>query len=319
LAKLQPKCILIARTDLWPEFLRTAFELKIPTLLFACTLNNKSSIVLKSFYRWLFAKLTTIHLVSKIDQKMAQSTLTPAANFVTGDTRYDQVTYRLENANINITKRLAALKRPTLVAGSTWPQDEAVLLPAIKEFIQNKKMTLVIAPHEVSSRHINNLFFKFKEFNLKAITYSHLGDSFITAPTADHLGDVDVLIVDQIGVLAEVYLAGDAAFVGGSFKKKVHSVMEPLAAGLPAFVGPFHTNNREAIEFQSVYLANHLPAVQSANTADELKNKIATWLQQTDSFAENRKLIKQEVEKRQGASQHVIDWVKSLEKNRSEK
>jgi 3-deoxy-D-manno-octulosonic-acid transferase len=61
-----------------------------------------------------------------------------------------------------------------------------------------------------------------------------------------------VLLVDQVGWLAELYAWGDMAFVGGSFRKTVHSVMEALGAGLKTFVGPLHTNNREAIEFQNV-------------------------------------------------------------------
>ena len=61
--------------------------------------------------------------------------------------------------------------------------------------------------------------------------------------------NADFLLVDEIGYLADLYRYADIAFVGGSFKEKVHSVMEPLCCGLPVLVGPFYQNNPEAAKY----------------------------------------------------------------------
>jgi 3-deoxy-D-manno-octulosonic-acid transferase len=59
----------------------------------------------------------------------------------------------------------------------------------------------------------------------------------------------NVFLIDKIGYLADCYRFADLAFVGGSFKEKIHSVMEPLCCGLPVLSGPYYANNPEAIKY----------------------------------------------------------------------
>jgi 3-deoxy-D-manno-octulosonic-acid transferase len=55
------------------------------------------------------------------------------------------------------------------------------------------------------------------------------------------------VLVDRVGVLAELYAAADAAFVGGGFHAAgLHSVLEPAAFGVPVCFGPRHANSRDA-------------------------------------------------------------------------
>ena len=59
-----------------------------------------------------------------------------------------------------------------------------------------------------------------------------------------------IIVVDQIGHLFGLYSKCEVAFVGGSFKKKVHSILEPLSFGLPVLIGPYYNNNFEAKQYK---------------------------------------------------------------------
>lgn len=107
---------------------------------------------------------------------------------------------------------------------------------------------------------------------------------------------------------------GRLAFVGGSFRKTVHSVMEPLAAGCVCFFGPLHVNNREAIDFQSEQIANFgfAPAicVQNSDDFSEKLHAVRTAVQSSpQSIAEQ---IKDMVRARGGATKKALDWIEGL-------
>jgi 3-deoxy-D-manno-octulosonic-acid transferase len=117
--------------------------------------------------------------------------------------------------------------------------------------------------------------------------------------------DQQIMLVDEIGRLQELYLWGHCAFVGGSFKDKVHSVMEPLAAGCPVVIGPYHLNNREALHFQHKRLQQDLFIVSPINNAMELQR----WLTKTSVFTAQNDL-KMTIQKMSGATVKLKDWIK---------
>jgi 3-deoxy-D-manno-octulosonic-acid transferase len=156
---------------------------------------------------------------------------------VTGDTRYDQVAARARTRQ-QASPLLAPLRssRPTLVAGSTWPADEAVLLPAWRALrVAVPEARLVIAPHEPTEEHC-------------APIRRWAQDAGLTLAALDAAGaDDDVVLVDRVGVLGDLYALGDAAFVGGGFHAAgLHSVLEPASFAMPVLFGPRHHGSRDA-------------------------------------------------------------------------
>src|SRR5262249_36413758 len=149
---------------------------------------------------------------------------------VAGDTRYDQVAQRAAAADRSgpLLSRLAA-KRPTLVAGSTWPTDEAHLLAGITAArVRVPSMRLIIAPHEMSGAHLDAIVAWARREHLTCARVDEL-----TAATAD------VVLVDRFGLLGDLYALADVAFVGGGFHAAgLHSVLEPAAFGAPVLFGP---------------------------------------------------------------------------------
>lgn len=287
-----PSLCLISRTDVWPELTLQNKLNNIPTILFSATFASNSSRlkgVAKFFTRLALKNLSHISVVSQEDaQNIAKLNLNVPIT-VDGDTRYDQVLFRLLNAN-NIKPLFS--KEIDLIAGSTWTQDEDVLIPAaalLKKKKSNFKM--IVVPHEIQSDHIQKIETTLAQNNFSHSRYSELDSQWNT----------DVLIVDTVGILADLYRYARVAFVGGSFVRQVHSVMEPLACGIPVIVGPYFENNREAVEFR------RLGFVSIANSTEELAMLIERNLSQSDT-----KSLQHEIKERQGATLRIVELIASV-------
>ncbi len=294
----KPRAGLFARTDVWPNFATIAHDRGLPMLLFAATFGAQSSRLgwgRASLARWVFSRFSKIYCVSEMDAENLRQVSQQLPIEVRGDTRYDQVFDRLEKQG-HLNEELAPGENDfVVIAGSTWPEDEAVLLPAFSKLLE-EGARIVLIPHEVGESRLRNI-----EENLASLQVSCQRFSETT-----HWRQTSVLLVDQIGKLADLYRWGDVAFVGGSFRKQVHSVMEPLAAGLPVVVGPFHQNNREAVQFQSVFLSSGEAAVRKIETTAEFSEQVRFWKQNGPVHPE----LSECVRTRTGATQAVVDWLR---------
>ena len=182
---------------------------------------------------------------------------------------------------------------PCFVVGSSWPEDEAIILPALTHPVE-QGLKVILAPHEPTPSHLRDLEEKLSGLSIKSHRYSML---------EDHL-NAPVVIVDQVGVLADLYRLGSVAFVGGSFKKSVHSVMEPAASGALSLVGPYHHNSREALA-----LKNHGFAREIANSQD-LNEILMGEMNKTPQEGHGRKqAILEFVASNRGVSHKVAQWI----------
>jgi 3-deoxy-D-manno-octulosonic-acid transferase len=289
----RPFALLVARTDVWPEMARQVSLRGMKSALFSATLTTGSART-RGVGRWAtretLDRLDEIFCVTEDDVAQFRALGLRHANVsLAGDTRYDQVLARL--AAPKPVKTLSSSRRTLFVCGSTWPEDEDVLIPALAEL--RSSVCGVLVPHEPTPSHVAELEEKLRAAGLTPIRYSAL-------QTND---EGSCLIVDQVGILAELYLQARFSFVGGSFRKTVHSVMEPLAAGCVTFVGPLHTNNREAVEF----LSPALSFVRLVRSSDELKDAITELLARPDQ----KRQIQDAVRARTGSSQKLVDWVRA--------
>ncbi len=260
LKKYKPRCGLIARTDLWPEILSQAQQRQIPIVLFSYTQRppERMSWLARKTRAWMLQYISEIRCVTEEDAVHLKALGVQSPITVEGDTRYDQVRYRLSHPKelpLALQPRL-----PALVAGSTWKADEEVLLDALTPLLIAKRMQLILVPHEPDHSHIQALAGELEKRGLSHARFS----------SEKEWGDRDILLVDRIGVLAELYQWGTFAFVGGSYRGSVHSVMEPLGAGLITLVGPHHLNNREATEFAKISIGP-FSAVHPCPNAESFK------------------------------------------------
>jgi 3-deoxy-D-manno-octulosonic-acid transferase len=304
LAYHKPKTLLVARTDVWPEMARQAHLANVRSLLFSATLTSKSGRA-RGLGKWMskatFSNLTSIFAVSDDDTKQFEELSLPKTKIVkAGDTRYDQVLERLSKPKPLKESLFASQGQqglPVVVCGSTWPEDEAQILTAIAEL--KGQARFIVVPHEPDEAHLVELEERLSSLGLKSCRYSK-----------SETWQNDVLLIDTIGILAELYLKADYAFVGGSFKKNVHSVMEPLAAGCLTLVGPFHSNNREALAFRQLPVSGseaRLTMVTEVSSSSAIVKTI-TEAKKVPLEALKRE-IQNEVRARTGASRKVVDWV----------
>lgn len=249
----QPKALLYARTDVWFEMSRQCRLAGIPVIVFSMTFQKKINLMLHLFLKWRWQFVDRYFVVSETDKTNLSTLVDSSVIEVVGDSRYDQCLYRL-SLNKELPVRWSPSDLKTFIAGSTWPEDEQILLPVIQK--TKNKFRWILVPHETTDSHLSDLK---KQLNTLNISYTLFSQT-------DNWTEATVLLVDKMGFLAELYKQSDFSFIGGSFRKQVHSVMESLACGCMTFVGPFYQNNREAIEFSQ--LKGSLKPVQIAKDAD---------------------------------------------------
>lgn len=260
LDSLNPSLVLLARTDVWPDFVTQCRERQIPTVLFSATRS-------KPFRGWLFAKwinlwrfnqLSLITTVSQADEMHFRRLGISTSVMVTGDTRYDQVIHRLGEKR-EIPVKIANDGRRLGVLGSTWWDDDQIWIDALTDASLRQGFRWFWVPHEISLKKVQELTQQLKNSGFSVERLSETST-----------WRADILIVDSVGYLADIYSRAGVAFVGGSFKQKVHSVMEPLAAGCPVLVGPFHDNSREALDFRKIEIAPGVKAVSVCENSEQI-------------------------------------------------
>jgi 3-deoxy-D-manno-octulosonic-acid transferase len=161
-----------------------------------------------------------------------EMTIAPA-----GETRYDQVLQRSADAKGRHLLQPSLVKgKRIIVAGSTWKEDEEVLLPAFRKLAHyDDSVLLILVPHEPTERALEEIE---KAINCRpqSIRFSALND----------YDKERIILVDSVGILMALYQYADIAFVGGSFRQNVHNVLEPAVYGIPVVYGPRHANSQEA-------------------------------------------------------------------------
>lgn len=291
LQKWNPRALLFSRTDVWPVLVEQATHRGLPTLLFSATFADNSS-RLHGLTRYLtqhtLNQLTEIHCVAPEDVENLKPLQLKTPLIVSGDTRFDQVFHRLENPKPLKSELMPSPEEFIFIAGSTWPEDEKVLVPALSE-LKKLHIKTILAPHETTPEHLHHLEQSLSAGGLKFVRYSQALDW-----PAD-----SILIIDQVGILAELYTWADIAFIGGSFKKQVHSVMEALAAGLPVLVGPYHRNNREALFYQKKSFSSGI-VVQVVHSSED----VVILLQRMKKKQEQSPQIKEEIRREVGKNRH---------------
>lgn len=239
---LQPTALVYAKLDIWPLLTARASDRGVKLGLVSGTVAPNSTRhggLAGALLRDAYGALDAIGSVAAADaDRLASLGADPRRIVVTGDTRYDQVAARA--AQVDRTSPLLAplaSAAPTLVAGSTWPADERVLLEAWRE-VRNAlpAARLIIAPHEPNEGHLAPIE---AWGSAHGIAVARLG-----TPSAS---SAPVVLVDRVGVLGELYALASAAFVGGGFHAAgLHSVLEPAAFGAPVAFGPRIANARDA-------------------------------------------------------------------------
>ena len=306
---LQPTALVFSKLDVWPELTLAAARRGVKLGLISATVSSESSRLRWPTRRWAhpaYAALDSIGTISEEDgRRLELLGARPEAIAVTGDTRYDSVAERAER--IDRTRepfaRLAATPGDTftIVAGSTWPADEAVLLPAFADLlVQLPTARLLLAPHEPNPDHLAGIAERLRHLKLpRPVRLSQL----------EHAKAGPVIVVDRVGILADLYALGDTAFVGGGFHRAgLHSVLEPAVFGVPTMFGPHWRMSRDA----ALLLEDGGAVALSTDGRHPLHSQWLVWHHDPAARRKAGKAAKTMVDEGRGASERTTALVRGL-------
>lgn len=244
---IKPDLFVMMRYDIWPNLVWKLKEMNIPAFIVDATMrenSNRSLPLLRSFHKSLYNDISKILTVSKADADAFKLfNIENNVVSVVGDTRFDRVYQKsLKAREKKLIHPDVLINKKVLVAGSTWEQDEEVILRAFTKLAKyDKYVILIIAPHEPSLLNLEKIEDEFAG-RLNTIRFSYLNN---------YSGE-KVIIVDSIGILLTLYTYADVAFVGGSFKQNIHNVLEAAVYGIPVMFGPKIGNSQEAKELHKL-------------------------------------------------------------------
>jgi len=301
---VNPNLVLWIKYDYWYYYLRELRKRKIPVLLvsplflpdqpFFKWYGNIHRLMLDSFHAFFVQNDLSRQLLASLG--IAESV------FVSGDTRFDRV--------IDIAKGVESLPlieafcdtHPVIVAGSTWEEDEEEL----DHFANtHPDIRFIIAPHEIEEDHLRDMENLFRH----SIRYSTLEKQTQAShregiSVFEQIQPVNVLIIDNIGMLARLYYYAKICYVGGGFGDDgVHNVLEAAVYGKPVVTGPVIEKFIEVMELAD---AGGVIIIDNALEAESVFNRL---LENESEYTFHGNAAKDYVYERRGATQKIIRYI----------
>ena len=249
---LQPKMAIFVKYEFWPAYIRELKKRDIPIYSISAIFRPK-----QYFFRWwgkgqlrVLRAFTHIFVQDESSRRLLAEHGVHNAS-VAGDTRFDRVKQTACAVRPASPVRLQPIAEfaegceRVLVAGSTWPEDEA-LLAQLK--IKNEELKIILVPHEINEAHLHFIFNLFKG---RMVKYSSIENGQRKMENGivrrrNILRHAEVMVVDTIGLLSSIYQFGQVAYVGGGFGEGIHNTIEAAVYGVPVIFGPNYQRFREA-------------------------------------------------------------------------
>jgi 3-deoxy-D-manno-octulosonic-acid transferase len=290
-----PSLAIFIKYEFWPNYLFQLKEKKILTILVS-GLFRKDQIffkpyggvmrkVLNSFDHFFVQDETSKKLLNNINIKETT---------VSGDTRFDRVSNQLLQDN-NLTF-ISEFKQNNLciVCGSTWPEDEAVLIDYINKASDDVKF--IIAPHEINASKIESFR---KNIQKQSSLFSKKEET--------NISEYNVLIIDIVGLLTKIYSHADIAYIGGGMGDNgLHNILEPATFGVPIVIG------NHFIKFPEAKALKELKGLFSISNAAECSEKLKKLVTDKNARIESGKIAKKFIENNKGATNTTMNYIKQL-------
>lgn len=233
---IKPGIIIFMRYDLWYNILFEAKKRGIETVLANARYDEKDFTwnypVINSFKRTLYGMLDTVFVIDEYDEKNYRKKLSGEKTEIIkiGDSKFERVYQAAKNFKPGdkvIPEKIAGGKK-LFVIGSSWKDDEDIILPAIDRALEHEPQLLTaLVPHEPKETKIEAIekFIEENYRNIRTIRYSQL----------DQYNGENFIIIDRIGLLSKLYSTAYLSYVGGGFKTGLHNILEPAIFNMPIF------------------------------------------------------------------------------------
>jgi 3-deoxy-D-manno-octulosonic-acid transferase len=259
---INPDKVIFVKYEFWFHFLTELFAKDIPVYLISAVF-RPNQFLFSKFGKWLFKLLPKYKTIFVQDKNSLECLISHGIKnaILSGDTRYDKVYSTSMNVKMNTIIESFKGESNLLILGSSWSSEEDLLLYYLSRG-KEINLKILIAPHDISQGHVNEILHKFKDY--MPILYS----KFIPSISMSQ-----VMVLDTIGHLASSYYYGNVALVGGAFGKGLHNILEPIAFGVPVIFGPHTQKYPEAqLAINNQIAVQVTTSVEFVNALEELMN-----------------------------------------------
>ncbi|MCC4211971.1 3-deoxy-D-manno-octulosonic acid transferase [Leeuwenhoekiella parthenopeia] len=289
---VKPILAIFVKYEFWPNYLHALQRQKVQTLLISGVF-RESQPFFKWYGSWMKSSLSAFNyfFLQNEESLRALNKLGYSNAAVSGDTRFDRVArQRTYDNRLEFIEEFRQ-NQVLLVCGSTWPEDEKLLI----DFINNTAAKVVVAPHKIEAEKVDRFI---KQLKRKTQKYSGYDK--------DQLRSAGVLVLDHVGLLSKVYYYADVAYVGGAAGNTgLHNILEPATFGIPIVTGMHIEKFQEAQDLRK--LAG-LFTVSNPDEANSVLNKLIA----DKAFREQTGMIAGHfISSQTGATKTILDYLNS--------
>ena len=240
----KPVMAIFIKYEFWDNYLSELKRRNIPVYIVSAIFRKE-----QLFFKWyggMYRKVLSYftHIFVQDDASRELLSKYGVTNVsVFGDTRFDRVqdvyknTKQVPMVDLFVNNNRSD-NQLTMVAGSSWQQDEEVYL---NYFNDHPELKLIIAPHEIHKDHLMHIESMLKRPSIR-----------LSEATEKDIKGKSCLIVDSFGLLSSIYRYGDLAYIGGGFGAGIHNVLEAAVYGIPVIFGPKYQKFKEARDLLKV-------------------------------------------------------------------
>ena len=294
---INPSIAIFVKYDFWFNYLELLQKKQIPHLFFGCNF-RENQIYFKAVNKWqvdILQKINRLFTLNKQSFDVLKNN-----NFsnmeICGDTRFDKV---IQNANrcqpIALIEQFKQNK-VLLILGSSWEREEDVLVEYLEKNKEwNKQLKIIIAPHNIYGNHISEIT---EKLPVKALKFSETNEN--------NIEDFDILIIDNIGMLSNLYQYGNISFIGGGFTNRLHNILEAATFSNALIYG---NNHAKFPEGKKLTEANGAFAINDAN---EFAKHLNRFIENNGVLETTQRNAKAFIENNKGATDIVFEGMKDL-------
>ena len=283
----RPEAAFFIKYEFWRNYIEVLYKRGIPCYSVS-SIFRENQIFFRPYgrgYARCLSRMTHLFVQNETSRRLLEGIGVTNVDVV-GDTRFDRV-LDIRNAAkpLPLAERFAGCWK-VLVAGSSWPQDEEIIIPY---FNKHPNLKLVLAPHVVSEEHLQAIE---RQLARPALRYSKA--------TPKAVAEVDCLIIDCYGLLSSIYRYASMAYVGGGFGVGIHNVPEAAVYGIPVIIGP---NNKKFREAQALLRCGGCKEIAGAADFEQLMD---AWLSDKEALATAGKAAGSYIADNAGAADRIF-------------
>lgn len=296
LVAVQPEMAFFIKYEFWHNYLRLLHKRQIPTFLISGIFRPQQLFFKRGggFYRQMLHSFTHLFVQNEESVKLLQSIGVKQVT-LSGDTRFDRVAAICKEPKKIPQAEIFQNKQPLLVAGSSWEPDLKVLAPLLQ--LYKGRLKCIVAPHEVDEEHLQQAE-RLLEM-LQVVRFSRADNRTLV--------NADVLLIDNVGMLSALYALADYAYIGGSFGKGLHNILEAATFGVPLFFG-----NKQYGKFQEAVELVEGGSAFTVADAEELKTRFCVLFEQKEKRKKAARAAADYVQWNTGATRKIMEYINKM-------